>query len=205
MDGRLAANLALYYIDWNDIQVQANRVSDQVQFATNIGGATSQGIEFDLTARPGNGWTFVLNGAINQAEVDELTPEEAAISGAVEGARLSGPEYSGSLLVDYSFPVFGNAQGNASLAASYVSDFPGSFPNVPGQPGVINPTYDFTESYTTVDASVGAAFRDFNVRLYVENVFDDRSINYVHPESFLDGRYGVVRPRTAGVRVEYWF
>lgn len=205
MDNRLKANLALYYIDWDDIQVQANRVSDQVQFATNIGGAYSQGIEFDLAFMPGGGWTIALNGAYNEAEVDDLTPEEAAISGAVEGARLAGPEWSGSLLLDYSFRVFGNALGNASLSASYVGDFPGSFPFVPGQPGVTNPTYDFTESYTIVDASLGAAFRDFDVRLYVENVFDDRSINYVHPEAFLDSRYGVVRPRTAGIRVEYWF
>lgn len=205
MDNRLRTNLALYYIDWNDIQIQANRVSDQVQFATNIGGAYSQGIEFDLAFMPGGGWTIALNGAYNEAEVDELTPQEAAISGAVEGARLAGPEWSGSLLLDYSFPVFGNAVGNASLSASYVGDFPGSFPFVPGQPGVTNPTYDFTESYTIVDASIGAAFPDFDVRLYVENVFDDRSINYVHPEAFLDSRYGVVRPRTAGVRVEYWF
>src|SRR5690606_6594651 len=39
LNGRMAANLALYYIDWNDIQVQGNRVSDSIQFATNIGGA----------------------------------------------------------------------------------------------------------------------------------------------------------------------
>src|SRR5690606_35935348 len=90
LNGRLAANLALYHIDWNDIQVQANRVSDQVQFATNIGGAYSQGLEFEFMAIPATGWTIALNGAINNAEVDTLTPQEAAISGAVMGARLSG-------------------------------------------------------------------------------------------------------------------
>ena len=34
LDGRVTANLAAYYIDWSNIQVQANRVSDSVQFAT---------------------------------------------------------------------------------------------------------------------------------------------------------------------------
>src|SRR5690606_32207882 len=103
LQGRLAANLALYYIDWKDIQVQANRVSDSVQFATNIGGAFSRGLEFELMAMPNANWTFALNGAFIRARVDTLTAEEAAVSGAVMGARLSGPEFSGSLTVNYIF------------------------------------------------------------------------------------------------------
>lgn len=205
MDGRLAANLALYHIDWNGIQVQANRVSDQIQFATNIGGAYSRGIEFELMAMPADGWTIALNGAFNEAEVDSLTPQEAAISGAVMGARLAAPQFSGSLLINYNFDLFENAEGNASLAVIHVGDFPGSFPNVPGQPGVVSPTYDWTEEYTVVNATLAAAFDQFTVAAYVENLFDDRSINYVHPEAFVDGKYGVNRPRTVGVRVGYEF
>lgn len=205
MNGRLAANVALYHIDWNDIQVQANRVSDQVQFATNIGGAYSRGIEFEVYAIPATGWTVALNGSFNDAEVDDLTAQEAAISGAVLGARLAGPRFSGSLRVNYTFDLFDTAEGNASLAVIHVGDFPGSFPNVPGQPGVVSPTYDFTDEYTVVNAALAAAFDRFTIGAYVENLFDDRSINYVHPEAFVDGRYGVNRPRTVGVRVGYSF
>lgn len=204
-DGRLAANLALYHIDWNDIQVQANRVSDQVQFATNIGGAYSRGLEFELMLRPATGWTVALNGAFNDAKVDTLTPQEAAFSGAVMDARLSGPRFSGSMLVNYNFDLFQTAEGNASVAVIRVGDFPGSFPNVPGQPGVISPTYDWTEAYTLVNATLAAAFDRFTIAAYVENLFDDRSINYVHPEAFVDGKYGVNRPRTVGVRMGYSF
>jgi len=205
MDGRLMANFALYHIDWNDIQVQANRVSDQVQFATNIGGAYSRGLEFELMTMPTANWTIALNGSFNRAKVDTLTAEEAAVSGAVMGARLSGPEFSGSLTVNYGFDLFRNADGNASLAVVHMGGFPASFPNVPGQPGVVSPTFDYTDDYTIVNASLAAAFDRLTVGLYAENLFDDRSINYVHPESFLDGRYGVVRPRTVGVRLGYRF
>src|SRR5690606_35632117 len=126
---------------------------------------------------------------------------EAAVSGAVYGARLSGPEVSGSMTVNYSFDWIRDSVGNASLAVVRVGDFPGSFPNVPGQPGVVSPTFDYTDAYTIVNASLAAAFERLTVGLYAENLFDDRSINYVHPEAFLDGRSGVVRPRTGGVRV----
>jgi hypothetical protein len=36
---------------------------------------------------------------------------------------------------------------------------------------------------------------------YVENLFDDSSITYVHPESFVDARYARLRPQTFGVRL----
>lgn len=205
LDGRLAANLALYYVDWNDIQVQANRVSDSVQFATNIGGAYSRGLEFELMGKPSANWTIALNGAFNQAKVDSLTDEEAAISGAVKGARLAGPRFSGSLTFNYGFNWFGGAEGNASLAVMHVGSYPGSFPNVPGQPGVVSPTYDHTDDYTLVNAALAASFGRYTVGLYAENLFDDDSINYVHPEAFIDGRYGITRPRTVGVRVGYKF
>lgn len=205
LDGRVAANLALYHIDWNDIQVQANRVSDSIQFATNIGGAYSRGLEFELVARPNINWTFALNGAFNRARVDTLSAEEAAISGAVMGARLAGPEFSGSLTANYSFDWIRNSVGNASLAVVHVGGFPGSFPYVPGQPGVISPTFDYTDEYTIVNAALAADFDRVTIGVYAENLFDDRSVNYVHPEAFIDGRYGVVRPRTVGVRVGYRF
>ena len=134
-----------------------------------------------------------------------LTPEEAAISGAVLGARLAGPQFSGSLLVNYNFDLFQSAEGNASVSVIHVGDYPGSFPNVPGQPGVVSPTYDWTEEYTIVNATLAAAFDRVTVAAYVENLFDDRSVNYVHPEAFVDGKYGVNRPRTVGVRLGYAF
>lgn len=204
-NGRLFADAALYLIDWNDIQVQANRVSDSVQFATNIGGATSKGLEVSLLAVPFDGWTVGLTGSWNKAEVDDLTASEAAISGAVLGARLAGPEFSGSLRVNYEWQASAGVMGNASVAVSHVGSFPNAFPNTPGRPLVPLPTYDYTDSYTVVNANVAFAFDTFTVGAYVENLFDDRSINYIHPEAFIDGRYGRQRPRTVGLRIGYEF
>jgi iron complex outermembrane receptor protein len=203
LDGRMVANLALYHIDWNDIQVQANRVSDSVQFATNIGGAISQGLEFELMARPSANWTFALNGSFNRTEVDSLTPEEAAISGAVQGARLSAPRFQGSMVVSYGFDAFRDSVGNASVSVVHVGGFPGMFPNVPGQPGVVSPMFDYTDSYTIANANLAFDFERFTIGAYVENLFDDRSVTYVHPEAFLDGRYALVPPRTIGLRVGF--
>ena len=119
-DGRLYADAALYWIDWSDIQVQANRVSDSVQFASNIGGATSKGLEVSVVAIPADGWTVALTGAVNEARVDDLTAQEAAISGAVLDARLAGPKVSGSLRVNYEWQPWSGVMANASVAVSHV-------------------------------------------------------------------------------------
>lgn len=201
LDGKLTAAIALYYIDWRDIQVQANRLSDQVQFATNIGAAVSKGIEFELAARPVRGLSFSLNGSFNDSEVTELTPAEAAMSGAEEGIQLASPHFQGSATVRYDFALGATADAFVSGNVAHVGKFPGLFPNVAGQPDVINPTYDFTDAYTVANFVAGVDLGQVSLTAYVENVFDNNAITYVHPEAFLDARYARLRPRTVGVRL----
>jgi iron complex outermembrane recepter protein len=206
LDGRLNANVAIYYIDWKNIQVQANRVSDSIQFATNIGGAKSKGLELELTAIPINGLTIGLNGSYNHARVTQLSAEEAAISGAVDGARLSAPIMQGALNVDYAFDVSSRVKAAWSGSLQHVGSFPNSFPDVPGQPGVGSATYGYTDTYNTVNTNFRVAIdRRLTVALYCENVLDSAAIAYVHPEAFIASRYGRLQPRTTGVRMNYDF
>jgi outer membrane receptor protein involved in Fe transport len=205
LDGKLAANLAAYYINWSNIQVQANRLSDQVQFATNIGEAVSKGVEFEIAVKPVRGLGLFINGSYNDAKVTKLTPAEAAISGAVDGIQLSSPHWQGSATLRYDFPITDSANGFFSVTGSHVDKFPGLFPNVPGQPTVRNPTYDYTDTYDVVNAVLGTEFGKAKISAYVENLFDSKAITYVHPEAFLDGRYARLRPRTFGVRLGYDF
>ena len=203
-NGKLTSNLAAYYIIWEDIQVQANRLSDQVQFATNIGEAVSQGLEFEVGYYPGNGFSLFLNGSLNDTEITELTPAEAAISGAEPGLQLAMPNFQGAATARYDFNI-GEKDAFIAGTAAYVGDFPAMLPNVPGQPTVPAPTFDFTDAYTVVNLQAGLSKDNWQITGYVENLFDDNSITYVHPESFIDARYARQRPQTVGVRlsVEY--
>ena len=205
LGGRLTTNLAAYWIDWKNIQVQANRVSDSVQFATNIGSAYSRGLEFEIVALPFEGLTLGANGSFNEAEVKKLTPTEAAISGAGEGVRLASPRFQGAAYVNYGFDLTQEARANLSATVQHVGRYPGLFPYIPGQPGVLQPTYDYTQAFTNVNATFAVAFDSWTVGAYVENLFNSRKITYVHPEAFLSSRYAEQRPRTIGVRVGYDF
>ncbi|WP_332764367.1 TonB-dependent receptor [Phenylobacterium sp.] len=205
LDGRLAANLAAYWIDWKNIQVQANRVSDSVQFATNIGKAVSKGLEFEVMAFPTEGLTVGINGSLIDAKVTKLSAAEAAISGAVEGVRLAAPKYQAAAYFNYGWDLTPEARANLSATVQRVGKYPGSFPNVPGRPTAISPTYAWTEAYTNVNATFAVAIDRLTLGAYVENLFESRKINYVHPEAFVANRFAVQRPRTIGVRVGYEF
>lgn len=203
LGGRLTANLAAYYIDWRNIQVQANRQSDSVQFATNVGRAASKGVEAELTLTPFRGLVLGLNGSLNDAKVTELSATEAAISGAVDGARLASPHVQGALFGTYSYDLGSHAKGFSSFQVEHVGSFPNGFPNTPGQPGVISPLYGFTDTYDFVNLQTGVNFSKFSVTAYVENLGNSRAVTYIHPEAFVYSRDAILRPRTFGIRIGY--
>jgi iron complex outermembrane receptor protein len=202
-DGMLTANLALYYIDWQDIQVQANRTSDSAQFATNIGGARSQGLEFEAAIFATDDITFGFSGSIGDTEITDLSASEAAISGAVLGDSLSAPDFQGSAYVQLDFDVSDDMSGYFNATLQHVGSFQNMFPNVPGRPTVQAPTFGYTDEYQVVNLSLGLKSGDVSATFYVENLLDDDATTYLHPEGFLDSRYGVLQPRTVGVRLGY--
>ncbi len=128
LGGKLTANLAAYYIDWRNIQVQANRQSDSVQFATNVGRASSKGIEAEITLAPVKGLLFGLNGSLNEARVTELSTQEAAISGAVNDARLASPHVQGSFFGSYSYDMGSGARASPASSSSMSAPSPTAFP-----------------------------------------------------------------------------
>jgi outer membrane receptor protein involved in Fe transport len=203
LDGKLTANLAAYYIDWRNIQVQANRQSDSIQFATNIAGAVSKGIEAEITLSPVRGLSFGLNGSVNDAKVTDITAEQAIISGAVKGARLASPHLQGALFGSYNYNLGSGATGVTSFQVEHVGSFPNGFPNTPGTVGVPSAVYDPSDTYTYVNVQTGIKIGKFSTTFYVENLGNSRAVTYVHPESFIYSRYAILRPRTFGVRIGY--
>ena len=202
-DGKLTANIAAYYIDWRNIQVQANRQSDSVQFSTNVGGAVSKGLEAEITLAPVRWLTLGLNGSLNDAKITDLTPEEAAISGAVKDARLASPHVQGSLFGNLNYDLMGGAKGFTGFQVQYVGSFPDGFPNTPGKPNVPSPLFDYTDAYTNINIQTGIRIGRLTTTFYMENVTNSRAVTYVHPEAFIYSRYAILRPRTFGVRIGY--
>lgn len=203
LGGKLTVNLAAYFIDWRNFQVQANRVSDSVQFATNIGGAQSKGLEAAIVVAPSPGLVFGLSGSLNDAKVTKISAQEAQISGAVMGARLASPHVQGSFFGSYNYGLGGGATGFTSFQVQHVGAFPNGFPYTPGTLGTKSPLYGMSDPYTFFNLQTGARFGQFSVTLYGENLGNSRSTIYIHPEAFVYSRYAILRPRTFGIRLGY--
>ena len=85
----------------------------------------------------------------------------------------------------------------------YVGSYNSSFPNTPGAPTVRLSTYGKTDEYVNTNLTLGLKRGPISAQVYVENVFDDHSVVYIHPEAFLVSRFGTLRPRTVGIRLGY--
>ena len=200
LDGRINTNVSLFYIDWQDIQLQAVRQSDGGTFVTNAGAAVSKGVEFEMLALATEKIQLGLNFSFQNAEITELTDEEAALTGAVEGSELVSPDFSTSGFIEYSTP-FNGGDFYARTDIQYVGDYVNAFPFVSGNPGVPSANTARTDSYENVNVSIGWSSDKWSISLYGENVLDNDDHTYIYPLAFVDDRFATLRPRTFGIRL----
>lgn len=65
LEGRVRANASAFYVDWEDLQIQSQS-QDETSFAQpvrNVKGATSHGLELELSALAGESWNLGLGYA----------------------------------------------------------------------------------------------------------------------------------------------
>ncbi|HET9447096.1 MAG TPA: TonB-dependent receptor, partial [Steroidobacteraceae bacterium] len=99
-DGRFGVDAAVYFIEWDDLQV--NAVRNGLGVVDNAAAAESKGAELTLTLVPTPSLTLV--GAF--AYIDAQLSEDAPDLGGLDGDRLPDtPEFTGALSADYSFEV----------------------------------------------------------------------------------------------------
>jgi iron complex outermembrane receptor protein len=161
LDSRLTANLALYYIDWNDIQV--NELIGGLQVNGNGGKARSRGVELEIAYLPVRGLTTQLNLSYNRATTDVAVPAVGAIAGDTLpfSAKITGAE-----VTDYVFPLPGNFRGNVGFTYAYQGSRPTSWSEDPLNHNVVLP------GYGTLDVRAGIAWDQYSLQLRGENVTD---------------------------------
>jgi len=188
-DRRAMIDLALFRIDWDDIQV---RVSENgLSWMGNAGSARSQGAELSLMVRPAERLTLGLNAAYIDSKIGDVP----ASSGLVSGSRMPmTPRLSWSSTIDYDFDVSDQWQGR--VGAGY---------RVTGER--VAGAYDI-DSYNALDLHAELTNMTWTVRLYARNATDERA--YVSTGSVRDAlnRYVAVtgvplQPRTIGMSIDY--
>jgi outer membrane receptor protein involved in Fe transport len=199
-DRRITTNVALYYIDWKQVQQTAS-LNCGFTFVGNVGAAQSKGAELEFWARPTD--ALEISGTFGYTDAKFMKTEPAV--GVVEGDRLPlVPKVTGSVAVQYSFAMPTGNQSYIRADYQYISSsLEGSF-------------YDFERpSYGSVDLRLGVGLTDHTeMSMFVENLTDVRPVMSIEEEIFYPDEGGVVpsqftksistvRPRTFGVMFRY--
>ena len=202
LDGRLSANIAVYYDPWTGIQLQGRRNTDFYQFVGNAGEAVAKGIEMEIKYLPTANLKLGIAVTLQHTRLTSLTDQESLLTGAREGDRLPGsPDFQIAGSAEYSWPV-GTGEMYARVDAQHVGDSVNGVTNDAGT-GQPNAAFAINEAYENVNASLGYTIGKWSMSMYVENLTDNDDFIITQNTPYTFNRYLTLRPRTAGFRISW--
>mgnify|MGYP001812556846 FL=1 len=209
MGGRMQLGLNAFLYKYEDLQAIFGDGPRTI--VDNVGKVDGTGFEWDLNTIITDNFNVRIGGSWFDSEatnVQAFCGNGEIITGdvnACEGVSIPwAPEWTAFAVLNSVFDV-GQGEVYGTLAWSWEDDYRGDWPD----PSVI---YQRIEAINNTDVMVGYRTDNWNLRAYVENVFDDVWFdgNYSNddPDStiiFAEHAFGPARPRTAGVRFTYNF
>jgi iron complex outermembrane recepter protein len=230
LNGTGAFSVAGFYADIRNLQatVTAGSCSSRVVF--NVPKARSQGIELEFEAAPTNHLNFAISAIANDSELGStLTSTDPAgnvtvVSGIAEGERLpTVPTFQLAAAATYQWQV---RQGSLAYVTGTYQHVGSRFTQVGDQDlGMLNllsfgantigapltqSTFSYDAelpAYNLVNLRGGLRRKNWDVALYLNNVFDERALLSLDRERGTLARVGFLtnQPRTVGIstRVEF--
>ncbi len=204
----------LFRMRWSDIQIQLYDYSDSA-YVANGGEAVSQGVELELEAQFGEGWSATFGYGYTDAKINgDFTiidrPDVAGnppVLSAHDGDALpyvpkqtvtAGLGYTHPLTAEVSIDLHGDLSYRSSVTTQINASASG---------------YQELGGFTTVGASAALRFGSaWRTRLYVNNLTNTPGISAAGPVLRNADQYApnyrenyVIRPRTIGLALEYRF
>jgi iron complex outermembrane receptor protein len=192
LDNRLSVNASAFVVKWKNIQ-QDIQLSCTFDFEGNFGRATSRGLEIEAQARVSSNLDLGLFGGVTHATFDDAVSSINVSSGA---DLLGVPKWNAALTGEYRFTATPDISAYVRGAARWVGTSRGSYDSA-------NPDYS-RSSYKTVDASIGATYRYWDLSLFAKNLLNDQTVLQRPFVQFLTEAYRQ-RPRTIGLLVSRKF
>jgi len=203
-DNRVQLNAALFYIDWDDIQVRGQDVLTQRQFVQNATTATSKGGELELLVRVAKpvtwnlayGYTDAGFGRFpNAIPIDQIGADVVDASG---NTLPFAPQNTLTSGIEYRFTGFGNSDGWLRLDYRYVDDQQTEATNDPNR---------HLPAFDLFNARIGFESERYSVALFVNNLFDEQYVvGTQNLETYYSGlQLAVGQPRTFGTVFSFFF
>lgn len=219
-------NAALFWINWDKVQVADVSASGGFPIFVNGEEAVSKGLELEIAWQIDENWSVRGSYSFTNAELDEDAPLLAEGT-AEKGDRLPGtPRHQGTLFASYTRPLTGQFELTVDYGLTAQSDvftklgrggnccrpFDGATAFVNPGPGEELSGFDIHYASVTVSAN------RWDARLYAENLWDKEQVTGVRTDRSLVTRAGglsdyalrryfnyVLTPRTVGLDFRYKF
>jgi outer membrane receptor protein involved in Fe transport len=228
LDNRLTVNASVFYMDWEDIQLDGT-ADNGVGITVNGGSAETKGVELESSFALNDNWVFSAGYAYTEAELTDScrTPADFAnkgcpISGVVteDGDRLPGsPEHQGTLQVDYFRPLNSTYDFFANWRLTTQSDV---LTKLGDGDDCCRDNGEELGGFTIHYATAGISTETWDATLFIDNVFDKFAVTGVRDDRSVIGTdtdlYGaggdvavrrywnnVITPRVVGVDFRYRF
>jgi iron complex outermembrane recepter protein len=196
------SRLALYRIDWNDMQQQI-LLACSFHVFENVGSAVSKGVELELDGEPFSGLYLNLGVGYDDAQLTSAPPGAPLPA----GSALNGvPRWTGSLLTDYSWPT---SFGKGFVRAQYSYTGASISNNNPQAVNIAMPAMRQRGGYSLLNLFLGGKLETWEASLFVKNLVDVRgNVGDEQSEiSELPGRprWMITQPRTFGIDIKKQF
>ena len=208
--GRTSYNANVFYVDWDDPQVNSSTTWWGFFAVQNAEKASTRGVELELAGHAVTGFGYSLGYTWTEAQ---LEADALAVDGSYyygyKGDRLPGvPEHRFNAAASYGIPL---GSGLLTLRGDvyYQSDSENALS--------LNPRFRRTlDGYAVVNASASWGVGSWDVTLWLKNIANEEGISGVYTEQYMgtapdEGYFGngskalVTLPRTVGVTVGYRF
>ncbi len=193
LQDRLALNVGVYYIDWQNIQQSINLPTCGASITQNFGGAKSYGTEIEVHAKVLRGLTLSAVGGITRAIITRSPNDLAAAPGQ---EILNVPKWTGTFSADYERPLSRVWTGFARGDFDVVGSSHGAFND--NDPAFHQPRYG------VLNGSIGLTTGKWVLTLYGRNLTNNKQIIQRPSINFVEEGY-LLRPLTAGVLVSTRF
>tara|TARA_R110002110_G_scaffold413729_1_gene641659 strand:+ start:153521 stop:155836 length:2316 start_codon:yes stop_codon:yes gene_type:complete len=201
-DNRMQLNAAVFYFDWEDLQVRGQDVFTQRQVVVNAEEAHTQGIEIEIKTLLTEHLTLDVGYGYLEAEFDKF-PNAIDTNGNLFDASGNiiplAPENTFNAALEYGTDLW-SGEGYLRVDYSFIDDQYSTS-------GVDNTDERLIDSYELWNVRVGWENDVWAVQAFVENLADEEySSATENLETFYSGmQRSVGKPRWAGVRLDIKF
>ncbi|MEQ8263341.1 TonB-dependent receptor [Pseudohaliea sp.] len=166
LDGKMSFEAALFYMDWEDQQIQ-NSFNELVGFIENAGGSEVTGLEFSAQYAPVDALELSLSFSVLDAEYTEfLSPLQAApfgLSPDLSGNdMIQAPDFSGNLSAQYTLPLGDGWDMRLRADVNHV-----------GERAFDTTNLLIADAYTTLDLYAGVRSDRLELGVFANNATDE--------------------------------